>query len=141
MAFRRTVTVRFDEADARGILFYGRIQELAHRVYEEFVVAELVDSWEQWFLSDVFAVPIRSANAVFHKPMRPGQSYEAELEVARLGEASFEIVTRFRTLDPHRPVTCAETRVVHLFADSALSGKLSIPSALRAKLEQHLARE
>ena len=37
-----TVTVRFDEADARGILFYGRLQELAHRVFEEFVVSELV---------------------------------------------------------------------------------------------------
>ena len=42
--FRRTVTIRFDEADARGVLFYGRVQALAHRVFEDFVVSELVET-------------------------------------------------------------------------------------------------
>ena len=49
--FRRTVTIRFDEADARGVLFYGRVQALAHRVFEDFVVSELVERWEDWFES------------------------------------------------------------------------------------------
>ena len=49
--FRRPVTIRFEEADARGVLFYGRLQALAHHVWEDFVVSELVDRWEDWFES------------------------------------------------------------------------------------------
>ena len=37
-AFRRPVTIRFEDADARGIVFYGCLQTLAHHVWEDFVV-------------------------------------------------------------------------------------------------------
>lgn len=141
MGFARRVLVRFDEADPRGILFYGRVQELSHRVFEEFVVTELVGRWEDWFLSDSFIVPIRHAEATFHQPMRPGREYEAQLEVARLGESSFEIATRFLTVDTPLPALCAETRVVHVFADAHRLAKIPIPSALRARLEAHLPRQ
>ena len=141
MAFRRTVTVRFDEADARGILFYGRLHELAHRVYEDFVVSELVSRWEDWFLSAQFIVPIRRAEVDFFRPMRPGCEYEAELVVSRVGDSSFEVTTTFRDLNSPAPVVCAQTRVSHVFANPSATGKMSIPSGLRTKLEQHLARE
>jgi acyl-CoA thioesterase FadM len=140
-AFRRQVTVRFDEADARGILFYGRLQALAHRVFEEFVVSELVDRWEDWFLSDRFIAPIRHAEATFHRPMRPGHQYEAELTVAKVGDSSFDVRTRFVDLEPTEPVVCAETRIVKVFADPAAMRKIPIPSAIRARLLAHLAGE
>src|SRR5512143_1139806 len=95
MPFTCTITVRFDEADARGILFYGRLQELAHRVFEDFVASEVVARWEDWFLSPDFIVPIRHAEATFHRPMRPGQDYDGELAVVRLGESSFDVRVRF----------------------------------------------
>jgi acyl-CoA thioesterase FadM len=139
--FMRLVTVRFDEADARGILFYGRLQELAHRVFEDFVVAELVPEWEDWFLTDRFIVPIRHAEATYYRPMRPGQQYDAELVVTKLGESSFEIRTRFLPSSTQPPVTCAETRVVHVFADAVRLEKIPIPSEIRARLEAHLASE
>jgi acyl-CoA thioesterase FadM len=140
-AFRRPVTVRFDEADARGILFYGRLQALAHRVFEDFVVSELVDRWEDWFLSEQFIAPIKHAEATFHRPMRPGHEYEAELAVARVGDSSFEVVTRFVDREPAEPVVCAETRIVKVFADPAAMRKIPIPSAIRARLVSHLAGE
>ncbi len=139
--FRRPVTVRFDEADARGILFYGRVQALAHRVFEEFVVAELVDRWEDWFLSDRFIAPIRHAEATFHRPMRPGHRYGAELSVTKVGESSFEVVTRFVDPEATEPAVCAETRIVKVFADPAAMKKIPIPSAIRARLLSHLAGE
>jgi acyl-CoA thioester hydrolase/1,4-dihydroxy-2-naphthoyl-CoA hydrolase len=149
MPFTRTVTVRFDEADARGILFYGRLQELAHRVFEDFVVSELVAAWEDWFLAPEFIVPIRHAEATFHRPMRPGHGYRAELSVVKLGESSFEVRVRFFEADTgpearaatDAPVLCAETRVSHVFADAARFRKIAIPSGLRARLEAHLASE
>jgi acyl-CoA thioesterase FadM len=155
MALTRTVTVRFDEADARGILFYGRLQELAHRVFEDFVVSEVVPRWEDWFLSPEFIVPIKHAEATFYRPMRPGHEYRAELELVRIGESSFDVRVRFwdaatveraatgptERADTTGPVLCAETRVSHVFADATRFRKIPIPSALRSRLEAHLASE
>lgn len=143
MAFTRRLTVRFDQGDPRGILFYGRVHELAHRVFEDFVVSEVVDRWEDWFLAPAFIVPIKHVEATFNRPMRPGQAYDAELVVSRLGDSSFDVLTRFREADraADEAVPCAETRTSHVFADAQHLRKLPIPSPLRARLEAHLARE
>ena len=139
--FRRTVTIRFDEADARGVLFYGRVQALAHRVFEDFVVSELVGAWEDWFESAAFVAPIKHAEATFHRPMRPGHQYDVELAVAKVGESSFEVRTTFVDRAGATPVLCAEARIVKAFADPATWTKMPIPSAIRARLLAHLSGE
>lgn len=135
--FRRTLTIRFDEADARGVVFYGRVQTLAHRVFEDFVVAELVDRWEDWFESARFVAPIKHAEATFHRPMRPGHSYDAELTVTRVGDSSFEVRTQFVDRAGTEPVLCAETRVVKALADPANWKKIPIPPDIRERLLKH----
>jgi acyl-CoA thioesterase FadM len=139
--FRRPVTVRFEEADARGVLFYGRLQALAHHVWEDFVVAELVDRWEDWFESREFVAPIKHAEATYHRPLRPGHHYVAELTIGKVGESSLEVMTRFLDESGPEPVLCAETRVVKVMADPSTWTKIRIPSAIRARLLAHLARE
>jgi acyl-CoA thioesterase FadM len=139
--FQRTVTIRFDEADARGVLFYGRVQALAHRVFEDFVVSELVERWEDWFESDRFLAPIRHAEATFHSPMRPGHQYDVELSVTKVGESSFELGARFVDRAGAEPTLCAEVRIVKAFADPATWKKIPIPSAIRTRLLAHLAGE
>lgn len=139
--FRRTVTIRFDEADARGVLFYGRVQALAHRVFEDFVVSELVERWEDWFESAAFVAPIKHAEATFHRPMRPGHQYDVELSVTKIGDSSFEVRSVFVDRAGAAPVLCAEARIVKAFADPASWTKIPIPSAIRARLLLHLASE
>ena len=139
--FRRPVAVRFEEADARGVLFYGRLQALAHHVWEDFVVAELVDRWEDWFESQAFVAPIKHAEATYHRPLRPGHLYVAELTIGKVGESSLEVVTRFLDESGPEPVLCAETRVVKVLADPNTWKKIPIPSAIRERLLAHLARE
>jgi acyl-CoA thioesterase FadM len=140
MPFRHPVTVPFDEADPRGILFYGRIHILAHRAFEEFVVGRVVPRWEDWFLSDAFIVPIRQATATYHRPMRPGQRYVAEVEVRRIGTASFDVGTRFLEADGDGAL-CAETLVTHVFADPARFSSIQIPAPIRSRLEAQLAQQ
>lgn len=139
--FRQKVTIRFEEADARGILFYGRLQTIAHHVFEDFVVSELVPTWDAWFLNDSVMTPIRHAEATYHRPMLPGHQYEARLSLTHIGESSFEIWTQFVDLTADAPVVCAETRVVKVFADPAKMKKIPIPSAIRSRLEAYLADE
>ncbi len=140
-AFRRPVAVRFEEADARGILFYGRLQALAHRVFEEFVVAELVDRWEDWFESREFVAPIKHAEATYHRPLRPGHHYVAELTIGKVGESSLEVVTRFLDESGPEPVLCAEARVVIVLADPIAWKKIPIPAGIRERLLRHAALE
>ena len=132
---RYPITVHFDEADPRGILFFGRILPVAHRVFEDFVVPALVARWEDWFLSDEFLVPIRHAEASFTGPMRPGGRYEAEVEIATIGATSFEVRTRFFDVGGREERLCAETRVTQVFADPATFTKQPIPREIRTRLE------
>ena len=131
---RFPVTVHFDEADPRGVLFFGRILALAHRVFEEFVVPELVPRWEDWFLSEEFAVPIRHAEATFSGPMHPGREHVAEVEIGAIGETSFQVRTRFFEAGEGGRV-CAETRLTHVFTGGGAWAKREIPPAIRTRLE------
>jgi len=137
-AFRRPVTIRFEEADARGVLFYGRLHALAHHVWEDFVVSELVERWEDWFESREFVAPIKHAEATFHRPLRPGHAYTAELTIGKVGESSIEVVTRFVDESRPEPVLCAETRVVKVLADPETWRKIAIPPGIRERLVAYL---
>ncbi len=63
------------------------------------------------------------------------------MTVARIGESSFEVRTRFLDPSTPEPTVCAETRVVKVFTDPVQMRKVPIPSAIRAKLEAHLTGE
>jgi acyl-CoA thioesterase FadM len=138
--YRRPVTIHFDQADPAGVLFFARLLEVAHRVYEGFVTDELGTSWASWFRDASLVVPIRRAEAIFEQPLRPGRSYEAEIRITRIGESSFEVTTRFLDLERGEPMRCAETKVTHVFADLARGAKVPIPSDIKARLEAHLER-
>jgi acyl-CoA thioesterase FadM len=129
------MTVRFEEADPRGILFFGRILALAHRAFETIAVPQLVPRWEDWFLSSDFIVPIRHAEADFSRPMCPGRQYEVDVVVVRIGATSFETRTRFYERTEEGGHLCAETRVTQVFADAADFTKREIPREIRTRLE------
>lgn len=139
--FRRPVTIRFEEADARGVLFYGRLQALAHHVWEDFVVSEVVERWEDWFESPAFVAPIKHAEATYHRPLRPGHHYVAELTIAKVGESSLEVVTRFFDESAAERALCAEARVVKVMADPNTWKKIPIPADIRERLMSHLAAD
>ena len=135
--FTCPASVRFHDADFRGILFYGRILQLAHDVFENFVVAELGVTWDEWFSLPERLVPVKHAEATFHRPLRPGRRFQAELGFGRLSDSSFEVVVRFFDVQDEAPTLCAETRTVHVFVDDQFR-KIPIPANIRAGFERHL---
>jgi acyl-CoA thioesterase FadM len=139
--FRRPVVIRFEEADARGVLFYGRLQALAHHVWEDFAVSELVERWEDWFESREFVAPIKHAEATYHRPLKPGHRYVAELTIGKVGESSIEVVTRFLDESGREPVLCAEARVVKVMADPSTWKKIPIPAGIRERLLKRVEAE
>ncbi|MCO5168654.1 MAG: acyl-CoA thioesterase [Planctomycetes bacterium] len=98
-AFERTLLVHFHEIDRAGIVYFARIFEYCHRVYEE-LLAEVVGPLEAFFQQKDWGLPLVHAEADYARPLRLGDRVRVRLVVERLGERS---VTFGYTL------TCAAT--------------------------------
>lgn len=86
-AFERTLLVHFHEIDRAGIVYFARIFEYCHRVYEE-LLAEVVGPLEPFFQQKDWGLPLVHAEADYARPLRLGDRVRVRLEVERLGERS-----------------------------------------------------
>ena len=57
MSFRATVPVRFQDVDAAGVLFFGRIFDYCHHAYEELIESSGVDR-AHYFAGAEYLVPM-----------------------------------------------------------------------------------
>lgn len=122
-AFERTLLVHFHEIDRAGIVYFARIFEYCHRVYEELLEAAL-GPLEPLFRQKDWGLPLVHAEADYARPLRLGDRVRVQARVERLGERS---VTFAYTL------VCARTgelrataRLVHAcvtWGDDDLAGR------------------
>lgn len=142
MSFSHTIPARFQDVDAAGVLFYGRIYDYLHMAYEEFWVSAGVDR-AYFFSGAPWVVPIAHSEADYKFPIRHGDTITVTIEVARVGRASFEL--RYRVTAAGKPDDLRVTaRTVHAFASREAGGRLkptSIPDDLRVFLLRHLVEE
>ncbi|MBI4364591.1 MAG: acyl-CoA thioesterase [Candidatus Latescibacteria bacterium] len=137
MSFSAEFPVRFQDVDAGGVLFFGRIYDYCHQAYEEFWGSEGVDR-AHFFAGADYLVPIAHSEADYRSPVRHGERIRVRLDVARVGKASFEL--RYRITGAGDALR-AEARTVHAFVNRATMKPIPIPEPLRAILLRHLARE
>ena len=69
LSARRTITIRFEEADPAGVVFYPRAIALAHAAVEDLLRRSAL-GWDAWFASPHYAAPLRRAAADFFLPMK-----------------------------------------------------------------------
>jgi YbgC/YbaW family acyl-CoA thioester hydrolase len=137
MGFEFDVQARFQDVDAAGVLFFGRVYDYCHQAYEEFWASEGVDR-AHFFAGAEFLVPIAHSEADYRAPIRHGDRVRVRLEVTRVGRASFSLRYRVTGLDGTLRV---EAATVHAFVDRATMRPISIPENLRAILSRHLVPE
>jgi len=137
VSFRLPIQVRFQDVDAAGVLFFGRIFDYLHMAYEELVVSSGVDR-ARYFGGDEYIVPIAHAESDYRSPIRYGERIEVSIEVARVGRASFEL--RYRVLGPDGGLR-VEAATVHAFVNKETMKPIPIPDALRAFFLGHLGAE
>lgn len=142
MSFTFTTPVRFQDVDGAGVLFFGRIYDYLHLAYEEFWVSGGVDR-AYFFTGAPWVVPIVHSEADYKVPIRHGDTITVEIDVVKVGKASFELryaVTGGGGVSDRR----VAARTVHAFALRAEAGRLkptSIPEDLRMLLLRHLVQE
>jgi 1,4-dihydroxy-2-naphthoyl-CoA hydrolase len=137
MSFEASFSVRFQDVDAGGVLFFGRIYDYCHQAYEEFVAAQGVDR-AFYFAGAEYLVPIVHSEADYRIPIRHGERIRVQVLVARVGRASFTL--RYRVLGPDGD-TRVEVMTVHAFVKKATMKPIAIPDDLRAIFRAHLIEE
>ena len=137
MSFEMEIPVRFQDVDAGGVLFFARIYDYCHQVYEELWGAEGVDR-ARFFAGPDTLVPIAHSEADYRTPIRHGERIRVRLDVAKVGRASFAL--RYRVTGPDA-VLRVEASTVHAFVNRASMKPIPIPDPLRAILLRHLVQE
>lgn len=132
-------TVAFDDADGEGIVFFGNYFRLAHRALERWLPEVAGISWAEWFKNPDVGVPLRHVEADYLKPLRPGDTFEARIAVASIGDSSVHFVYEFTACGGGAPF--ARLKTSHVFIDRHELKKTSVPASLRSRLERRLVSE
>ena len=134
-AFETSVTIRFEDADPAGIVFYPRAIALAHGVVED-LIRQTELGWHGWFENHGLASPVRHAEADFHAPMRAGETLRARAWVEKLGETSGTFAVEFLGKEGE---TRARVRTVHVLVDRKTKQPVALTPEVRRALEKFTA--
>ena len=137
MSFETSFPVRFQDVDAAGVLFYGRIYDYCHQAYEELIESGGIDR-AHYFSKAEYLVPIVHSEADYKTPILHGERISITIDVTRVGRASFRL--RYLVRGPAGDVR-VEVTTVHAFANRATMKPIPIPEALRAFFLGHLVGE
>ncbi len=129
MRIEKKRLIHFREADPAGILFFGRLPEIYHDIFEEGLTENL--AWREVFGHSRWGLPIRHLNVDYLKPLKAGTFYTFRIHIANLTEHSIEVqlqVTEGESLH-------AQLKCVHVCVDQDLNKKTKLPEIWREALE------
>jgi 1,4-dihydroxy-2-naphthoyl-CoA hydrolase len=131
-AFADNRTIRFQDADAAGIIFYPRVLEMFHDVYVAFL-ASAGAPLPEVLRTGTWIAPVRHAEADYFKPLRFGDRVSVEICRAHLSET--EATLGYRIARSEGGEVCVVGQVVHTFVDRTSFKRTPIPEPVRLALE------
>ena len=126
-AFQTNVTIRFEDADPAGVIFYSRALALAHAAVEN-LIRQSPLGWDAWFASPTYAAPLRRAEADFFLPMRPGETFTARVTVEKLGNTSITFLVEFTDAAGN---PAARIRTTHVLIDKSTGQPIPLTGPIR----------
>ena len=124
--------INFYDCDPAGILFYARLFEINHSVYEDMINSFKLK--ENYWSTDKYVVPIIKTDGAYFKPLRSGETVTINLSVTLLKENSFELTYEWRDVSGE---LAAKARTVHVFVDKNKWKKVPISEEINKGLEVH----
>ena len=90
MPFIYPRTVRFQDTDAAGIVYFANVLAICHEAYEESLATSGINL-KLFFSNPNVAIPIVHASVDFFRPMFCGDKVSIHLSPCQLGNDNFEI--------------------------------------------------
>jgi 1,4-dihydroxy-2-naphthoyl-CoA hydrolase len=112
MSFSYIRTVRFQDTDAAGVVYFANVLAMCHEAYEASLAASGINL-KAFFSNFNMAIPIISAKVDFRRPMFCGEDLIIELTAQQLSDNEFEIVYQIFIGDvKNKPAAKAMTKHV-----------------------------
>ncbi|MDF5723800.1 MAG: thioesterase family protein [Rhizonema sp. PD37] len=131
MPFIYNRTVRFQDTDAAGVVYFANVLAICHEAYEASLGASGIDL-KDFFTHPSVAFPIVHASVDFFRPMFCGDILAVRLMSQQLSGDKFE-VTYEVIVDE---VIVAKTLTRHVCINTSIRSKRELPDEIRNWLEK-----
>lgn len=122
-----TYTVRMNDTDAAGRIYFADQFRIAHETFEEYM-ASIGHHFGRFLTEYSFMIPIVHAEADYRHPLFVGDVLRIEVRVGRLGTTSFALDYQLIRVADQADV--GNVRVVHACIDKATGGKTPLPQTM-----------
>jgi 1,4-dihydroxy-2-naphthoyl-CoA hydrolase len=126
MAFFYQRTVRFQDTDAAGVVYFTNTLAMCHEAYEASLMAAGIEVQQFFKTGGSTAVPIVHAEADYLRPAFCGDHHEIQLTPTFQSEHAFEIqYVIYEVGHPEQPISKALTR--HVCIDPSSRQRQPLP--------------
>lgn len=129
--------IKLHETDAAGVLFFSNQFKIIHDAYEG-LLEHIGFGFARLIREAKFFLPIVHSESDYKSPLFVGDLIEIHVYVEKVGKTSFTLF--YKLLDTSQNIV-GTAQTVHVAIDPAEHKKISLPSGLRAKLEQVLTED
>ncbi|TBR58521.1 acyl-CoA thioesterase [Mastigocladus laminosus UU774] len=130
MSFNYHRTVRFQDTDAAGVVYFANVLSICHEAYEESLEVSGINI-KEFFNNSSVAYPIVHANVDFFRPTFCGDKLVVTLIPQKLSAEKFEINYEILVAD----VMVAKAFTRHVCIDTTSRQKTDLPQQMIEWLE------
>jgi 4-hydroxybenzoyl-CoA thioesterase len=131
-SYTTTLQVRFGHVDPAGIVYFPRIFDYIHDVFEELWEKHVGQRYYHLVLERKIGFPLVHSEADFHRPLHFGDLPVVRVSCFRLGRSSLGLRYVMR-LDEE---DCLEARMTTACVDVSTMRSIPIPPEFRARFEE-----
>jgi len=130
MSFTYNRTIRFQDTDAAGVVYFANVLAICHEAYEE-SLGGLGINLKDFFTNPSVAFPIVHASVDFFRPMFCGDQLLISLMPQQLSNDRFEVAYEVMVAE----FMVAKTITRHVCIDTSSRTKRELPEQIREWLE------
>lgn len=127
MPFTYTRTIRFQDTDAAGVVYFANVLAMCHEAYEASLAASGINL-KLFFSNQEVAIPIVHASVDFFRPMFCGDCINIYLISKQLTAEKFEIA--YQIVMPESDRLVAKAISTHVCIDPIGRSKKAIPAEM-----------
>ncbi|MBW4617049.1 MAG: acyl-CoA thioesterase [Desmonostoc vinosum HA7617-LM4] len=130
MSFTYNRTVRFQDTDAAGVVYFANVLGICHEAYEESLETSGINL-KDFFTNPSLGFPIVHTNADFFRPIFCGDKLMINLMPQKLGVDKFEVTYEITVAE----VLVAKAITRHVCIDASSRSKQELPDEIVQWLE------